>query len=90
VPTSYAEQEEEEEEEGPILTNTAWYLWGQGNHQDAQDIIVKALALRQSALGPNNKHNLVSKVRVSCTVESLFHNLQQETCSIASCLFQKW
>jgi Tfp pilus assembly protein PilF len=45
---------------GQILTNTAWYLWRRGNYQEAQDIIVEALALRQSVLGPDNEHTLIT------------------------------
>lgn len=45
---------------GQILTNTAWYLWRQGDHKEAQTLVFEALRLREGVLGPDNELTLVT------------------------------
>ena len=66
---------------GQILTNTAWYLWRQGYYQEAQKYVFDALPLRQSVLGRDHEHTLITLEVATCILMSLDQHEEAEAFS---------
>ena len=43
-----------------VLTNVAWYMWMKGSYKAAEDIVVKAVSIRERILGREDSNTLVS------------------------------